>query len=147
MLSEQPVINDDARMDKIFQQLLDLYERHTQERQLLLREKEELGNLVNLLIGQTKAIAKFEQSIRDGIQTSIDEASVKALHSIEHAVIEKSRDAVDRALSNIDERMASMQALVDTLQKHKSYQSWITVITAVVCGVLASVIMMMLLMH
>lgn len=79
----------DERLENIFRQLLDLYERHAQERQLMIKEKEELARLVQLLVSQTKEIGQYEQGIRKRIQDCIKDAADVALQSIELKMVDK----------------------------------------------------------
>jgi hypothetical protein len=85
LVTSNPAI--DERLENIFRQLLDLYERHAQERQLMLTEKEELLRLVQLLVAQTKEIGQYEQGIRKRIQDCIKSAADTSMQLVEQRII------------------------------------------------------------
>lgn len=99
----------DERLENIFRQLLDLYERHAQERQLMIKEKEELVRLVQLLVAQTKEVGQYEQGIRKRIQDCIKDASEAAMQSIEQKMIEKSGQSIERLNQVVDQYHRAME--------------------------------------
>ena len=131
--------NVTSRLEKIFYQAIDLIERQTQERSLIAKDKEDVSNLVSLLISQTKEIGQYEEGIRKRIQASIKESAIEAVKSIEATVM-------DRALKNIDERYAEIDRLIKSAQNEKSQSKLKFTITTIACGVLTGLFTVWILM-
>jgi hypothetical protein len=110
----------DERLENVFRQLLDMYERHAQERQLIIKEKEELSKLTHLLINQTKEIGQYETGIRKRIQDSIKESANVAMQEIGISVADKSGQAIHK----IDKSCASIEDVINRFRCEKSQSAW-----------------------
>jgi hypothetical protein len=123
----------DERLENIFTQLLGVYERQAQERQLLIKEKEELSKLVSMLVNQTKEIGQYEEGIRKRIQSSIKESAAEATKSIEHSI-------ADNVIKKIDTSCAIIDALIQSYQNEKSKISIKIIAVSILCSVLTGLL-------
>lgn len=138
--------NVDERLENVFRQLLDLYERHTQERQIIIKEKEELGKLTHLLVNQTKEIGQYETGIRKRIQDCIKDSSDVAIQEIEKSVADKSSQAVAQLLHKIDNSFASMENVINHFRREKRQLTWKTFCIAIVGSVITALLIVCLFM-
>jgi hypothetical protein len=116
--------------EKLFYQLLDMLDRQTQDRQLLVKEKEELVKLTQLLINQTKEIGQYENGIRKRIQDCIRESANVAADHIEKLIVEKTIKSTEEFTKNITE---ISRACVE-----KNKFSWRIISFAILAGILTS---------
>jgi len=137
-VSKEPV-ND--RLEKIFYQLLDTLDRQSQERQLLVREKEELGKLTQLLINQTKEVGQYEAGIRKRIQDCIKESANEAMNSIEKSISEKSNHSIEQSISKIAQICKSMDLTIEAFRAEKNKSSWKIFVVAIISGILSSILL------
>lgn len=112
------------RLEKIFYQLIDLLEQQAQERQVLIKEKEELGKLSELLISQTKVIGQYEAGIRKRIQDCIKDSSETAIKNIEDAIKEKALQNIDDATTAIKHQFQAVENRVSPINAHAGHFSW-----------------------
>jgi hypothetical protein len=134
--SKEPVID---RLEKLFYQLLDTLDRQAQERQLLVREKEELGKLTLLLINQTKEIGQYENGIRKRIQDCIKESANQAVSQTAQFISEKNNQSIAQICQ-------SMKETIDLYRNEKSKFSWKIVVSAIMSGILSSLLVTWILM-
>jgi len=127
-IAKEPVTN---RLEKISYQLLDMLDRQSQERQLLVREKEELGKLTQLLITQTKEIGQYENGIRKRIQDSIKESSQAAMDTIKQSIVEKSSQLIEQTITKIGQK-------IDEHRDEKNKFTWQIFTAAVLSSILSS---------
>lgn len=105
MIMNESAINTavtEEQLENIFRRLLDLYERHTQERQIFIKEKEELTNLIQLLVNQTKEIGKYETGIRKRIQDEIRNAASTAAIDFDTKANEKLNQIIHKLKNDIE---------------------------------------------
>jgi RNA processing factor Prp31 len=133
----------DEQLKNIFRQLLDLYERHTQERQVMLKEKEELTRLVQLLVNQTKEIGQYENGIRKRIQDCIKDASKTAMQSVEQKMIEKRTQTVVEMHQTVDRCCQDIQVLFK--KTHIRNFGWKIIATVVISSIIVSLLSIFLL--
>jgi hypothetical protein len=138
--------NIDERLENVFRQLLDLYERHAQERQIIIKEKEELSKLTHLLVNQTKEIGQYETGIRKRIQDCIKDSSEVAIREIEKSVADKSSQAVAQLLHKIDNSFASIEDLIKHFRHEKWPSAWKTIGIAIMGSVITALLIVWLFM-
>lgn len=130
----------DERLENIFRQLLDLYERHAQERQSMIKEKEELVRLVQLLVAQTKEVGQYEQVIRKLIQECIKEAADAAVQSIELKM-------TDTNSSLVEQFHQSIRSLIKESGEQHLLFSWKVMIAALISGAIVMMLFTWVLMR
>lgn len=129
--------NTDDRLKDTFRRLMELYERHAQERQLIVKEQEEVNRLVQLLVNQTKEIGQYEEGIRKRIQSCINESATEAVKSIETTIIESARNKIDETHTAINVLIQSAQA--EKLQSPPPFRFMsITIACSVLTGLFAA---------
>jgi predicted PurR-regulated permease PerM len=99
--SDTAIQAGNKNIDQLFCQLFDLYERHVQDRQWVIKDKEELGRLIQLLITQTKEVGQYEQGIRKRIQDCIQSSSQAAMEKIEKSVTDKNSEVIEKLQQTI----------------------------------------------
>jgi len=134
----------DERLNDIFQRLMSLYERHMEERQLFIKEKEELTRLIQLLIGQTKELGKYEEGIRKRIQETIQQSTNTATKNIEEIVTTHANQVLNQSISKLDSIVKDLNVTHDRVKSSKLTLSWQTISIGVLCGVLSSLAIIIL---
>jgi hypothetical protein len=141
---KQPV---DERLENMFRQLIDLYARHAEERQVILKEKEELVRLVQLLVSQTKEIGQYENGIRKRIQDCIKESAEIAMQSIEKMLTEKNNNAIEQLIHKFNQNCTAIETIIyrSYSDSEKSLSKWKIIGTAVLSSVITGLLSIWLL--
>jgi hypothetical protein len=129
------------RLEKLCDQLLDTLDRETQEHQLMMKEREGLVKLTQLLIHQTKEIGQYENGIRKRIQDCIKESSHLAMEKIERSISEKSNQSIEESVSKINQTCQSVEKMLEANYREKTKSSWKIISVAVLTGILSSMLM------
>lgn len=112
------------RLEAMFFQLVQLYDRCTQERQLFGKEKEEFGKLSQLLVNQIKEIGKIETTIRKSTQDGIQISANLAMDRIAESFMKNGHDSIEKIIDKIEKRHQLIEAMIDTFQRKKNQASW-----------------------
>jgi hypothetical protein len=141
----EPVITEKANVDRleaIFFQLLQLYDRCTEEHQLLInKEKEELGKLAQALETQVKEMGKTGVVIRQSIQDSIQTSANTVMDKVADLLVQKSHVTIEKAISKTEKHHQLIEATMDTFRREKNRSSWkmmgLTLFSSTVTSLLA----------
>lgn len=130
--------NADERLKDIFRRLMELYERHAQERQLIIKEREEINRLVQVLVGQTKEIGQYENGIRKRIQDCIRDSAEKSMEKIEKGVTEKSAQSMDKIFEKIKDVCKAIEEVVSLYRIEKNKFIWRTIALTILIGIVSN---------
>jgi len=130
----------DERLENVFRQLLDLYGCHAQERQQILKEKEELVKLVQLLVSQTKEIGQYENGIRKRIQDCIIESAKVAMQSVEKTLADKSSNVIEQVMQKADQNCVAMEAAINRFHGERLITRWQIIGTAILSSVVTGLL-------
>ena len=85
----------------------------------VLKEKEELGKLTQLLINQTQAIGQYEMGNRKRIQDCISKSANTALQNIEEIVTERNDRSLKQIITKITETCEGMNSMIEIFRAEK----------------------------
>jgi hypothetical protein len=140
---KQPV---DERLENMFRQLIDLYARHAEERQVILKEKEELVRMVQLLVSQTKEIGQYENGIRKRIQDCIKESAETAMQSIEETLTKQGSNSIKQLTHKFDQNCTAIETIMNRSYGEKPLTKWKIIGTAILSSVITGLLSIWLLM-
>jgi hypothetical protein len=120
---------------------MELYERHAQERQLIVKEKEEMNRLVQLLVSQTKEVGQYENGIRKRIQDCIKESANAAMNNIEQSIVEKASKSNEEFINKTMQISQSIESSIKEFHAEKKKFPWKICSFAILSGILSSFLM------
>jgi hypothetical protein len=138
--------NADERLKEMFRRLLELYERHAQERQLIVKEKEEMNRLVQLLVSQTKEVGQYENGIRKRIQDCIKESANAAMNNIEKSIAEKFGKSNEEFINKNMQISQLIESVIEEFHAERKQFPWKIFSVAILSGILSSFLMTWILM-
>lgn len=120
--SPQAPITD--RLEKLFFQALDMLDRQAQDRRTLVKEKDEIGKLVQMLIKQTKEVGQYEAGIRKRIQDEIHQSSEAAFERAMIAIIENNNKALEKTINKLNDICKKTEVMIEGHRNEKMQSFW-----------------------